>query len=162
LTEDAIVSDDFVSRIRGDIVTQRLDAHKDLHSEQGALRGEHPGRSQNPVIKVRDLAWMEFEKPDLVRAEVFARAFGLTTVLQTTDELYLRGTDAGSPCVIIRRGSRSRFVGPVFAAQDNADVERLATATGAPTSRLPEAIGGVAVELTDPRGIAVRVVAGMH
>ena len=107
-----------------------VDAHKDLHSEQGALRGEHPGRSRNPLIKVRDLAWLEFEKPDLVRAEAFARAFGFTTVLHTADELQLRGTDAGSPAVIIRRGPRSRFVGTAFAAEDRADVERLAGATG--------------------------------
>ena len=125
LTERVIVSDDFAAR-------------------------EHPGRSRNPVIKVRDLAWLQFEKPDLNRAEAFAQAFGFTTVLRTADELHLRGTDAGSPCVTIRRASRSRFVGPAFAAQDMADVERLAEATGAKTSRLPEAIGGVAVELTDP------------
>ena len=42
-------------------------AHQDLRSEQGALRGEHPGRSGNPVIKVADLAWLEFEKPDPLR-----------------------------------------------------------------------------------------------
>ena len=143
-------------------MTPHVDAHKGLHSEQGALRGEHPGRSRNPLIKVRDLAWLEFEKPDLVRAEAFARAFGFTTVLHTADELYLRGTDAGSTCVIVRRGSHSRFVGPAFAAQDKADVERLASATGRTTRTLPEAIGGVAVELTDPSGIPVRVVAGMH
>lgn len=46
--------------------------HNDLHSEQGGLDGEHPGRSRNPVIKVRDIAWLEFEKPDLVAAEKFA------------------------------------------------------------------------------------------
>ena len=137
-----------------------VDAHRDLHSEQGALRGEHPGRSRNPVIKVRDLAWLEFEKPDLVKAEAFARAFGFSTALQTADELHLRGTDAGSPCVIIRRGPRSRFAGPAFAAQDEADVNRLANATGAHTRALPEAIGGVAVDLTDPNGVPVRVVAG--
>ena len=28
------------------------------------------------MIKVADLAWLEFEKPDLDRAEVFARDFG--------------------------------------------------------------------------------------
>ena len=39
--------------------------HSDLHSEQGALSGEHPGRAKNPVIKVLDLAWLEVEKPDL-------------------------------------------------------------------------------------------------
>ncbi|MGE5696527.1 MAG: VOC family protein [Candidatus Sericytochromatia bacterium] len=130
-----------------------------MHSEQGARRGEHPGRSKNPLIKVRDLAWLEFEKPDLVRAAAFARAFGFSTVRQSADELQLRGTDAGSPCVIIRRGPRSRFVAPAFAAQDRADVERLASATGAQVRPLPEAIGGVAVDLTDPNGIPVRVVA---
>ncbi|MGB9225297.1 VOC family protein [Mycobacterium sp.] len=139
-----------------------VDAHKDLHSEQGALRGEHPGRSRNPLIKVRDLAWLEFEKPDLVRAEAFARAFGFTTVLHTADELMLRGSDAGSPCVMVRRGPRSRFVGTAFAADDRADVERLAGATGTNIQTLPDTLGGVAVELTDPNGIPVRVVAGTH
>ena len=78
------------------IVATPIDAHKGLHSEQGALRGEHPGRSRNPLIKVRDLAWLEFEKPDLTRAEAFARAFGFSTVLHASDELQLRGTDPGS------------------------------------------------------------------
>jgi Glyoxalase/Bleomycin resistance protein/Dioxygenase superfamily len=139
-----------------------VEAHRDLHSEQGALHREHPGRSRNPVIKVRDLAWLEFEKPDLVKAEAFARAFGFSTLLVTADELHLRGTDAGSACVIIRRGPRSRFVGPAFAAQDEADVTRLATAAGTHTRPLPEAIGGLAVDLTDPNGVPVRVVAGTH
>lgn len=142
-------------------MAQHLDAHKDLHSEQGALRGEHPGRSKNPVIKVRDLAWLEFEKPDLDGAESFARAFGFRTVLRMADELHLRGTDAGAPCVIVRRGARSRFMGPAFAAQDRSDVERLAAATGARVRRLPDNIGGVVATLTDPRGIPVSVVAGM-
>ncbi|MGA9678287.1 MAG: VOC family protein, partial [Mycobacterium sp.] len=84
------------------------------------------------------------------------------TVLHTADELQLRGTDAGSPCVIVRRVPRSRFVGTAFAAEDRADVERLAGATGRKIRTLPGAIGGVAVELTDPSGIPVRVVAGTH
>ena len=143
-------------------MTAHVDAHKDLHSDQGALREEHPGRSRNPLIKVRDLAWLEFQKPDLVRAEAFARAFGFTTVVHTADELQLRGTDAGSPSVLVRRGPRSRFVGTAFAAEHRADVERLAGATGTSIRTLPEAIGGVAVELTDPSGLPVRVVAGTH
>ena len=73
-------------------MSRTVGAHNELHSEQGALRHEHPGRSRNPVIKVADIAWLEFEKPDLVRAEAFANAFGFTTVLRTADELQLRGT----------------------------------------------------------------------
>jgi hypothetical protein len=143
-------------------VSTHADVHKDLHSEQGALPGEHSGRSCNPVIKVRDLAWLEFEKPDLERAAAFATAFGFSTVLHTADELHLRGTDAGSPCVLIRRGPRSRFVGPVFATQDDADVTRLASATGRTPRALPDTIGGVAVDLRDPNGAMVRVIAGVH
>jgi hypothetical protein len=137
-------------------------AHNDLHSEQGGRKGEHPGRSRNPVIKVQDIAWLEFEKPDLARAEAFATAFGFATALRTHDELHLRGTDAGTPCMIIRRGSASRFLGAAYEAIDEADVLRLAGATGADTRPLPETLGGLTVDLVDPSGVPVRVVAGMH
>ncbi|MQY21679.1 VOC family protein [Nocardia macrotermitis] len=135
------------------------DVHSDLHSEAGALPGEHPGRARNPVVKVRDLAWLEFEKPDLDDAEIFARAFGFTTALRTEAELHLRGTDPGSPCVLIRRGVRSRFIGPAFRAADSADLLRLAEVGGSSPAPLPETLSGYAVDLRDPNGLRVRVVA---
>ena len=69
-------------------MSEVVGAHNELHSEQGALRGEHPGRSRNPVIKVADLAWLEFDKPDLDRAEAFAHAFGLQTAARDSGEVY--------------------------------------------------------------------------
>lgn len=141
-------------------MTDTAGTHHDLHSDQGARRDEHPGRCRNPVIKVRDIAWLEFEKPDLVRAEAFGRAFGFTTAAKTSDQLHLRGTDAGAPCLIVRRGPRSRFAGVAFAARDELDVHRLAEATGAPTRALPESIGGLTVDLIDPSGVPVHVIAG--
>lgn len=139
-----------------------VDVHKDLHSEHGARHGEHPGRSRNPIIKVQDLAWLEFEKPDLTRAEAFARAFGFQTALRTPTELYLRGTDAGAPCVLLRHGPRTRFAGLALRAGDEVDVLRVADRTGTIARPLPEVIGGLAADLTDPGGTPVRVVAGMH
>ena len=138
------------------------DPHTDLHSEQGALAGEHPGRASNPIVKVHDVAWLEFRKPDLHRAELFARAFGFTPVLRTADELQLRGRDAGSPCVLIRKGPRSTFLGPAFRAADSSDVLRLAEATGRTAVRLPDSLGGITVDLVDPNGVRVRVVSGTH
>ncbi|GLP81249.1 VOC family protein [Mycobacterium antarcticum] len=143
-------------------MTRTVDAHHGLHSEHGAIQSEHPGRSRNPVIKVQDIAWLEFEKPDLVRAEAFAHAFGFATALRTEDELHLRGTDPAAPCLLVRKGARSRFVGLAFTAHDEVDVLSLADATGAPTRALPESIGGIAVDLVDPSGIPVHVVAGTH
>jgi len=139
-----------------------IGAHNELHSEHGARNGEHTGRSPNPVIKVADIAWLAFEKPDLVRAEAFAKAFGFATVMRTGNELLLRGTNAGAPCVIVRRGSRTRFLGAAYQAQDEADLLRLANATGTDAKPLPEAIGGLTVDLIDPSGVPVHVVAGMH
>jgi hypothetical protein len=163
LTEQIIVGDDFVSSPdEGAIVSDHHGTHNDLHSEQGALRGDHPGRAKNPVVKVQDLAWLEFDKPDLAASEQFAHAFGFSTVSRTADELLLRGTDAAGPCVLIRKGTRSRFAGVSFRAADSGDVLRLADATGARATKLPENLGGLGVDLLDPGGLQVRVVADVH
>ncbi|GAB4061020.1 VOC family protein [Catellatospora paridis] len=138
------------------------DPHTGLHSEHGSQPDEHPGRARQPIIKVDDLAWLEFHKPDLQRAEMFAHAFGFTTSLRTPQELHLRGMDPGAPCVLIRRGTRSRFIGPAFRAADARDLLRLADATGTTVTPLLESLGGVSVDLTDPNGIRVRVVADTH
>jgi catechol 2,3-dioxygenase-like lactoylglutathione lyase family enzyme len=136
--------------------------HSDLHSEQGAVTGEHPGRAKNPVIKVRDLAWLEFEKPDLAGAEIFGHAFGFATSYKDADELHLRGTLPGTPAVIIRRGDSSRFTGPAFLAADESDLLRLASHLDATVTALPESLGGLTVDVPDPSGARVRVVAGCH
>ena len=135
-------------------MTSHHGTHNDLHSEQGALPGEHPGRAKNPVIKVLDLAWLEFVKPDLAASERFAHAFGFTTVSRTADELQLRGTDAGAPCVIVRRGpARGTSVRP-------SGPRTPPTWCGSPTppgrrSRsCRRASAGSRVDLTDPSGVA--------
>ncbi|MFF5025502.1 VOC family protein [Streptomyces collinus] len=132
--------------------------HQDLHSEQGAIRGEHPGRAENPVIKVADLAWLEFEKPDLDRAETFARDFGFAIAARTEEALWLRGTFAGPPCMVIRRGRASRFIGPAFRAAERTDLVRLAAATGHAVRDIDVPGGAKSVSLLDPSGLPVRVV----
>ena len=111
-----------------------------------------------------DIAWLEFEKPDLDRAEAFAHAFGFATVLRTPDELQLRGTDAGAPCVHRCGAAPGRgSSGPPSRPQDEVDVLRLADATGAHrANRCPNPSAASSVDLVDPSGMPVRVVAGTH
>ena len=139
----------------------QTDLHADLHAEQGAIRGDRADRHANPVIKVLDLAWLEFEKPDLDRAERFAHDFGFTTVARTPVSLHLRGALTGSQCMVIRKGPVSRFVAPVFRAADRADLDRLARANDGRVELLTGPGGGSVLDLRDPAGSLLRVVAGL-
>ncbi|WP_347177230.1 VOC family protein [Parafrankia sp. EAN1pec] len=136
----------------------------------GGLGSGHPGRAKSPVVKVVDLAFLEFERPDLDRSEAFARDFGFAVAQRTPDTLMLRGILSGGPCMMIRRSTAARFVGPAFAAADATDLNRLAQATDATVRDLATAVpafgggildGATAVELRDPTGLPVRVVHGI-
>jgi hypothetical protein len=49
-----------------------------------------------------------------------------------------------------------------FTAHDDVDVHKIADANAAEAHPLPESLGGLSVQLTDPGGIPVKVVAGLH
>jgi hypothetical protein len=164
LTTAADKTDTFISYAEGIKLmgATAKTAHEDLHSEQGASPGDRPACAKNPVIKVEDLAWLEFEKPDLDAAERFANDFGFATAYRDDAELHLRGTLPGAQCVVIRPGPKSRFVAPAFRATARLDLERLARANGTEVRPLRGPGGGAVVELQDPSGIPVRVVAGLQ
>ena len=134
------------------------DPHRSLHSETGALPGEHPGRAKNPLIKVAGLAWLEFEKPDLDRAERFCADFGFAVADRTPEMLLLRGRWAGPACLVVRRGPQSRFAGMAYMAAGREDLDRLARGTGGTVTAHS---GGHVVALRDPSGFPVRVVYGV-
>ena len=104
------------------------------------------------------LAWLEFEKPDLDRAERFGTDFGFTVADRTPDTVLLRGRQAAAACLVIRRGPQARFVGPAFAAAARDDLDRLARGTG---GTVTAHWGGHTVLLRDPSGYPVRVVHGV-
>ena len=136
-------------------MTTHHGTHNDLHSEQGALPRGAPGtRERTRPSRCRTWPGSSSRSRTWPRSERFAHAFGFTTVSRTADELQLRGTDTGAPCVIVRRGPRSRYLGAAFRAADSTDVLRLADATGRMVKKLPESLGGITVDLTDPSGVA--------
>jgi catechol 2,3-dioxygenase-like lactoylglutathione lyase family enzyme len=134
------------------------DPHRSLHSQVGALPGEHHGRSRNPLVKVTGLAWLEFERPDVDRAERFGTDFGFTVADRTPEALLLRGRWASTACLVIRRGPRPCFAGLAFQAAARDDLDRLARGTGGTV--MPH-WGGHAVSLRDPSGYPVHVVYGV-
>ncbi|MZG15988.1 hypothetical protein GTY44_21300, partial [Streptomyces sp. SID5914] len=130
----------------------------DPRLDVGTPRGEHPGRVRTPVIKVVGLAWLEFVKRDLDRAQAFAVDFGLTVAERTPELLRLRGARGGTDCVIIRQGPVPRVAAPVFQAAAYGDLDRFAAATGAIVVDMAD--GGRVVTARTPSGMPVRVAYG--
>jgi catechol 2,3-dioxygenase-like lactoylglutathione lyase family enzyme len=113
------------------------------------------------LAKATSLAFLMFEKPDLAATEAFLEDFGMRSVRFDGDVLTMRGSGS-APCIYMaRRGPRSRYVGAAFTVATRATLDVLVAEAGA--TRLPDdAIpgGGAGVELVDPAGNRVWLVAG--
>lgn len=112
-------------------------------------------------MKARELAFLMFDKRDLVRAERFWQDFGLITVSRTADKLVMRAA-GGAPAVLVAtRAKRSRYVGAAFVAPEGADLPHIARQLGGqavPPDQVPG--GGRAISLRDPDGHLVWLIQG--
>ncbi len=125
----------------------------------GAIPLERP----EPLIRVDDIAWVAFEKPDLELMERFLVDFGMTVAARDGDTLYMRGSGPAHHLYVARRGPASRFLGAAFRAASRADLETISAAPGAsPVRPLDAPGGGEGVTLTDPNGFRVDVVHGVE
>jgi catechol 2,3-dioxygenase-like lactoylglutathione lyase family enzyme len=117
---------------------------------------------QDPIIKVRDVAWIRLGSPDLDQAERFLTDFGLLRQVRTENALYMRGTGDAHHLHITERGP-DRVLGVAFHADSEADLHRLAAhAAGASgVEALNEPGGGKRVRLKDHNGFTMEVVHGV-
>ncbi len=110
-------------------------------------------------IKIEDIAFVGFRAPDLSRMRSFMEDFGATLAGQTDDRLYMRGCGEAPFVHVTERGEPGfRMVG--FRAKSLDDLAKLAAETGTTPAPLDAPGGGMFIDLTDPDGHTVRVVAG--
>jgi catechol 2,3-dioxygenase-like lactoylglutathione lyase family enzyme len=117
-------------------------------------------RSPAPIIKANELLFVHFERPDLKRAEKYLCDFGLIVATRTDNELFMRGTGSQPYIYRITRGREARFLGIGLTVASEADLQKLAKATGCPIERSDAPGGGALVRLSDPEGVAVHVLFG--
>lgn len=119
------------------------------------------GRAADPIIKVVDIAYVRFAKPDLAAITRFGADFGLLPAGETADAVYLRGYGDLPFCYAAERAAAPAFLGFGLVAAAASDLERVAALPGAgPIEPLHEPGGGRRVRLTAPNGIALDVVHG--
>lgn len=113
------------------------------------------------MINVADVAYGRLQVPDLDRMEAFLTEFGLVCTDRTPRVLYMRGTDPEPYLHVIELGE-PKFLGIAFNAQNEGDLEQLATLDGASQVEGIDAPGGGhRVHISDPNGITIEVVHGI-
>lgn len=115
-----------------------------------------------PLVKARSLAFLMFEKPDLAATETFLTDFGMRSVSRTADSLVMRAADSAPAIYVAHRGRRSRYIGAAFTVHEDALalVESEANARPLPAEVIPG--GGKGIELIDPAGNLVWLIAGQN
>ena len=110
-------------------------------------------------IKIEDIAFVAFRAPDLGKMRSFMEDFGGTVVSQTDDRLFVRGCGE-APFVHETELGEPGFLRVGFRAESLEDLAKLAGETGTTPAPLDAPGGGMFIDLTDPDGHVVRVVAG--
>jgi len=112
-------------------------------------------------VRVRDVAFVRFQAPDLDAMEQFLLAFGMQRAARDEHTLYMRGTDDEGFVHVTHLGDTARFIGVAFEADSLADLHTLTEHHGfTPVAELAGPGGGSVVHATDPNGHRVEVVAG--
>ena len=88
----------------------------------GSQKTERP----EPLLKISELAYLLWEKPDLGLTASFMTDFGLEVVQQTSTDLYMRGTGSTPWFFHARAGKTSRFLGAGFVVGDIDQLQKMA------------------------------------
>ena len=115
-----------------------------------------------PIIRVRDIAWIRLQSPDLDQAEKFLTDFGMAKAERTGNALYMRGSDAEHHIHITELGP-PKVLSIGFHADSESDLQRLAEqASGASgVETINEPGGGKRVRLSEHNGFGIEVVHGL-
>jgi catechol 2,3-dioxygenase-like lactoylglutathione lyase family enzyme len=112
-------------------------------------------------IKIEDVAFVAFRAPDLPRMRSFMEDFGASVALQTDDRLFMRGL-GDAPFVHMTERGEPSFLMVGLRAESLDDLAKLAVETGTTPAPLDAPGGGQFIDLVDPDGHKVRVVAGQQ
>lgn len=116
----------------------------------------------DPIIRIKDIAWIRLRSPDLDQQEEYLRTFGLVRAERTATALYMRGTDPVPHIHITEKGDPA-VLGIAFWARSLEDLHKLSKeASGASgVESLDEPGGGRRVRLAEHNGMPLEVVWGV-
>ncbi|MEP5766687.1 MAG: VOC family protein [Halieaceae bacterium] len=122
--------------------------------------GSKPIQRPEALLKVQDIAYVLFEKPDLREQSAFLQDFGMLPVEETGQAIYMRGHGPSPWFYAAYPGKTSRFLGTGFLVNSSEELQSISAATNTPIEAMTEPGGGQRVRLHDPDGFIVDIVHG--
>lgn len=113
-------------------------------------------------MRLKGLHHVSLRVTNLPATQKFVEDFGLIEEAQCDDAFYYRGSGPGAYQLVLRAAQQSSLEAVAFEAEGLDDLEELVARHGAEdVGLLSTPGGGSAVELRDPEGAVIRVVAGI-
>lgn len=115
------------------------------------------------AVVVKRPAFVQYRHRSLEDAERFLTDFGMVLCGRDDDVAYFRGVEANGYCYIAHKGE-PEFVGGAFEVEGIADLEIASKEipNASPIKDLPGPLGGAYVELRDPDGFRIDLVADLE
>ena len=111
------------------------------------------------IIRIEDVAFVGFSAPDLGVMRAFMEDFGAVVAEASDSRLYMRG-NGSAPFIHVTDRGEPGFTTLGLRAASTEDLEQLAQSEGAMVEFSTAPGGGSMIDLRDPDGHLVRVVAG--
>ena len=112
-------------------------------------------------IRVEDIAFVGFRAPDLSKMRAFMEDFGAIVAYEDEHRLFMRGA-AETPFLHVTERGEAGFAMIGLRSETMADLKTLAAEEGVKIEALDAPGGGSYIDLRDPDGNIVRVVAGQR
>jgi len=117
-------------------------------------------RHPAPLVRVQELAYVLFERPDLEKQRAFLEDFGMHLAAAENGTMYFRGNGTSPWFYAVSEGEKARFLGMGFTVASEAELARVAEVNGKTEEALEGPGGGRRVRITDPNGYIIEYVWG--
>jgi len=125
-----------------------------------ANAGSRPLQRPAPLVKVEELAYVIFQRPEPNRQRSFLEDFGMRLAEETPNALYFRGHGTSPWFYCVEKGEKARYIGAGYTVSDAAVLDEIAARHAVPIEELEGPGGGRRVRLRDPDGFVADFVHG--
>ncbi len=130
------------------------------HKTPDGNAGSKPLEAPEPVVKVQELAYLLFQRPDLHKQQGFLEDFGMRLAGEGSGAMYFRGHGVSPWFYAALEGADARYLGAGFTVSSAEQLAEIAARNAVDIEPVEGPGGGQRVRLHDPDGFIVDFVHG--